>query len=77
MDALTPGHRVHLASMEATFPGWALVVRDGWWWATKRVPPTPEQIAAGVLPDFARPGPFELLAALTVQQGILMSLGAA
>ncbi|PZG57122.1 hypothetical protein C1I98_00170 [Spongiactinospora gelatinilytica] len=74
---LTPGERVHLAAMETTFPGWHLVVRDGWWWATKRVPPTSEQKAAGVLHDFARQGPYEPVAALTVQLGILARMGAA
>ncbi|RBQ21641.1 hypothetical protein DP939_02715 [Spongiactinospora rosea] len=76
MDPLTPTQRAHLTSMENTFPGWALLVRDGWWWATLRVPPTPEQKAAGVLHDFARAGPNELLAALIVQRGILVRLGA-
>ncbi|PZG41397.1 hypothetical protein C1I98_21425 [Spongiactinospora gelatinilytica] len=77
MDDLTARDRAHLGAIEATFPGWRVVVDRGWWWATKHVPPTPEQRAAGVLHQFARQGPYEMVAALTVQLGILARMGAA
>ncbi|MFI0416954.1 hypothetical protein [Spongiactinospora sp. 9N601] len=77
MEDLTPDQRAYLTAIEATYPGWHIVVQDGWWWATKHTPPTREQKAAGVLPQFARPGPHEMVAALNVQLGILARMGAA
>ncbi|MFI0418966.1 hypothetical protein [Spongiactinospora sp. 9N601] len=77
MDQLSPWERTHLAAIENTYPGWHIHVQNGWWWASKHTPPTREQKAAGVLPEFARPGPYELVAALTVQLGILARMGAA
>ncbi|MFI0419004.1 hypothetical protein [Spongiactinospora sp. 9N601] len=67
--------RAHFAALESTFPGWRVRVEKGWWWATKYAPPTAEQRAAGVPHEFARQGPYELAAALTVQLGILSRLG--
>ncbi|PZG20301.1 hypothetical protein C1I98_37565 [Spongiactinospora gelatinilytica] len=77
MTELSPWERAHLAAIESTYPGWHVYVRNGWWWASKHVPPTREQKAAGVLPEFARQGPYELVAALAVQLGILARMGAA
>ncbi|PZG36827.1 hypothetical protein C1I98_26195 [Spongiactinospora gelatinilytica] len=77
MDDLTPQQQAQLAAIATTYPGWHIVVHHGWWWATKHSPPTAEQKAAGVLPQFARPGPHEMVAALNVQLGILARMGAA
>ncbi|PZG29184.1 hypothetical protein C1I98_32385 [Spongiactinospora gelatinilytica] len=77
MDRLSLWEGAHLAAIETTFPGWRILVHNRCWWATKHSPPTPAQKAAGVLHQFARPGPLELVAALTEQLGILSRMGAA
>ncbi|RBQ17654.1 hypothetical protein DP939_22530 [Spongiactinospora rosea] len=76
-DSTSPWERLRLSAIEATYPGWRILVRDGLWWATKYTPPTEEQKACGMLHQFARPGPDELVAALNVQLGILARMGAA
>lgn len=61
-----------LAALEQTHPAWRIRVTGGEvrWWATRRRPPTPEQIAAGMVSALGRETPEALAHALAVQDEI-------
>jgi len=77
-ENLTARERAHLHALTVTYPGWRIeVTAAGAWLAVRHSPPTPEQAAAGVHPQVTRPGPLELVSALTEQLGILARMRAA
>jgi len=61
-----------LAALEQTHPGWRIRVTDGEvrWWATRRCPPTPAQLAAGMVTTVGRETAEALAQALAMQDEI-------
>jgi Anti-sigma regulatory factor (Ser/Thr protein kinase) len=62
-----------LSVLRHTYPGWRIrPVRQGkgGWWATRLVPPTPQEREAGVVPSLARADAPSLAQALAVQEDL-------